>query len=57
MIRLNRERRGSLGPPADGGGIVPEIPFGVFLAPAAVIALVWGGAIIDWYLNRMVNYG
>lgn len=54
LIRLNRDRRGALGPPAEGEGIVPIIPFGVFLAPAAVVALLWGGSIIDWYLNRMV---
>lgn len=27
----------------------PLVPFGVFLAPAAMIALLWGGALIDWY--------
>lgn len=53
VIRLKRDRQGSDGPPADGEGIIPVIPFGVFLAPAAVIALLWGGAIIDWYLSRM----
>jgi leader peptidase (prepilin peptidase) / N-methyltransferase len=57
LIRQNRDRRGSLGPPADDDEIVPVIPFGVFLAPAAVIALLWGPAIIDWYLGSVVNYG
>lgn len=28
-----------------------ELPFGVFLAPAAVCALLWGDAIIGWYLS------
>lgn len=56
LIRLNRDRRGSLGPPADGDEIVPEIPFGVFLAPAAVIALLWGPGIIDWYMGSVVSY-
>ena len=27
-----------------------ELPFGVFLAPAALIALLFGNAVIDWYL-------
>lgn len=27
----------------------PLVPFGVFLAPAAMIALVWGGPLIAWY--------
>jgi leader peptidase (prepilin peptidase) / N-methyltransferase len=57
MIRQNRDRRGSLGPPTDDDESLPVIPFGVFLAPAAVIALLWGPAIIDWYLGSVVNYG
>lgn len=28
-----------------------ELPFGVFLAPAAFVALVYGQTIIDWYLR------
>jgi len=28
-----------------------ELPFGVFLAPAAVCALLWGDVIIGWYLS------
>jgi leader peptidase (prepilin peptidase)/N-methyltransferase len=28
-----------------------ELPFGVFLAPAALVALVHGNAIIAWYLR------
>jgi prepilin signal peptidase PulO-like enzyme (type II secretory pathway) len=27
------------------------LPFGIFLAPAALVALWWGGAIVKWYLN------
>jgi leader peptidase (prepilin peptidase)/N-methyltransferase len=27
----------------------PLVPFGVFLAPAAMIALLWGNALITWY--------
>jgi leader peptidase (prepilin peptidase)/N-methyltransferase len=27
----------------------PLVPFGVFLAPAAMIALLWGNAVITWY--------
>jgi leader peptidase (prepilin peptidase)/N-methyltransferase len=36
---------------ASGGWRKRELPFGVFLAPAAVITLVWGDAIIAWYLR------
>ena len=34
---------------------LPHVPFGVFLAPAAMVALLWGDALISWYLNRMVT--
>jgi len=31
----------------------PQIPFGVFLAPAAVIALLWGNSMVSVYTNSM----
>jgi leader peptidase (prepilin peptidase)/N-methyltransferase len=34
-----------------GGWRKRELPFGVFLAPAAVITLLFGDAIIAWYLR------
>lgn len=30
----------------------PEVPFGVFLAPAALLALLWGDRLIVWYVQR-----
>ena len=36
---------------ASGGWRRRELPFGVFLAPAALIALLFGDAIIGWYLR------
>lgn len=30
----------------------PEVPFGVFLAPAALAVLLWGDALITWYVQR-----
>jgi leader peptidase (prepilin peptidase)/N-methyltransferase len=27
------------------------LPFGTFLAPAAFVALLWGGKIIGWHLS------
>ena len=36
---------------ASGGWRKRELPFGVFLAPASVIALLFGDAIISWYLR------
>ncbi len=34
-----------------GGWRKRELPFGVFLAPASLIALLWGDSIIAWYLR------
>ncbi|MGH7718622.1 MAG: prepilin peptidase [Gemmatimonadaceae bacterium] len=33
----------------------PLVPFGVFLAPAAMISLIWGDALIDWYAHGMLG--
>jgi leader peptidase (prepilin peptidase) / N-methyltransferase len=30
----------------------PDVPFGVFLAPAALLILLWGDALIRWYVER-----
>lgn len=32
---------------------LPHVPFGVFLAPAALVTLLWGERLIEWYLRRM----
>lgn len=37
--------------PGAGAFGLPPIPFGVFLAPAAAVALVWGDRFIAWYLR------
>lgn len=29
----------------------PDVPFGVFLAPAAMLALLWGDRLIAWYVE------
>lgn len=31
----------------------PLVPFGVFLAPAALLMLVWGRDLLTWYLNKV----
>ena len=36
---------------ARGGNMKMEIPFGVFLGPAALTALFVGKPLIDWYLG------
>lgn len=33
------------------------IPFGPFLALGAVVALVWGGELIEWYRTTLTNLG
>lgn len=33
----------------------PDVPFGVFLAPAALLALLWGDPLIAWYLERTLG--
>jgi leader peptidase (prepilin peptidase)/N-methyltransferase len=30
---------------------IPLVPFGVFLAPAALVTLIWGDRMIAWYLR------
>ena len=34
---------------------MPQVPFGVFLAPAAVLALVFGQQLLDWYLGQLTG--
>lgn len=33
----------------------PLVPFGVFLAPAALLTLFWGFPLISWYFDRVVG--
>jgi leader peptidase (prepilin peptidase)/N-methyltransferase len=33
----------------------PLVPFGVFLAPAALIALLWGSRMMHWYAHDMLG--
>ena len=33
----------------------PLVPFGVFLAPAAVLTLLFGNALLGWYAERMLG--
>lgn len=34
---------------------LPEVPFGVFLAPAAILVLVWGETLIAWYSSQFLG--
>jgi leader peptidase (prepilin peptidase)/N-methyltransferase len=60
---LRRRRAGHAALESSVGGVahgrasdvkLPLVPFGVFLAPAAVVALLWGWSLLDWYLNRVM---
>ena len=33
---------------------MPQVPFGVFLAPAALLTLLWGTQLIEWYVGRYI---
>lgn len=34
---------------------LPRVPFGVFLAPAALVSLLFGDAVIHWYVSRFLS--
>jgi leader peptidase (prepilin peptidase)/N-methyltransferase len=48
IVWLRRRRAG-----AGGAAELPLVPFGVFLAPAALFTLLKGDAAIAWYLSRL----
>lgn len=33
----------------------PLVPFGVFLAPAAIVTLLFGNALLNWYLGQVIG--
>lgn len=43
------------GAEVDGARDITEIPFGVFLAPAAVATLLWGERLITWYVTHILQ--
>jgi leader peptidase (prepilin peptidase)/N-methyltransferase len=42
-----------LGAAVEGEFELPHVPFGVFLAPAALITLLFGDLAITWYLQQL----
>ncbi len=34
---------------------LPLVPFGVFLAPAGMLTLLWGNTLIDWYIATLIG--
>jgi leader peptidase (prepilin peptidase)/N-methyltransferase len=60
MYPLARVRRTSGAPQldlalGDATPELPNVPFGVFLAPAALATLLWGYDLIGWYASRMAG--
>ncbi len=60
VVRLRAASRGEqLEIPMEGEGAgpvsLPEVPFGVFLAPAALVVLVWGEAVLGWYATQFLG--
>ncbi len=45
IVKLRASRRGE-------AFAFPDVPFGVFLAPGALLTLLWGDALIRWYVER-----
>ena len=43
----------ALGPQGGGEFELPHVPFGVFLAPAALLTLLFGYPAVAWYLQRL----
>lgn len=57
VIPVSRIRARSAGPDTStdaGLTALPLVPFGVFLAPASVVALFYGDALIQWYFTRFI---
>lgn len=62
MYPWSRVRRTSAEPQfdlplGDARSALPHVPFGVFLAPAALATLLWGYDLIGWYAGRMTGPG
>jgi len=60
MYPLSRVRRAHTAPQLDLAlgevpAELPHVPFGVFLAPAALATLLWGYELIGWYAGRMAG--
>lgn len=57
VVRLRGAPRGEQIDLELGGSqaALPEVPFGVFLAPAAVFVLIWGDALLSWYLTTYLG--
>jgi leader peptidase (prepilin peptidase)/N-methyltransferase len=57
MVRLRGARNGAQIelPLGARQAVMPQVPFGVFLAPAALAALVFGQQLLDWYIGQLTG--
>jgi len=56
-LRVRPRDAGADGADSDGTEVatLPLVPFGVFLAPAAVVSLFYGNALIQWYFTHFIG--
>ena len=54
VLPISRLRARTAGTDGTEVATLPLVPFGVFLAPAAILALFYGDTLIRWYLTRFV---
>ena len=40
-----------------GKGLKTSVPFGVFLCPAAIVVMLWGGHLLRWYSDLLAGPG
>ncbi|HEY5085921.1 MAG TPA: prepilin peptidase [Gemmatimonadaceae bacterium] len=54
VLPANRMRARARRPDGTGVATLPLVPFGVFLAPGAIIVLFYGDTLIHWYFTRFI---
>jgi leader peptidase (prepilin peptidase)/N-methyltransferase len=54
VLPVSRIRARSVSSDNSEEAAFPLVPFGVFLAPAAVLALFYGDPLIHWYISRFM---
>lgn len=54
VLPVSRLRGRSAGADGAEAAAFPLVPFGVFLAPAAVLTLFYGDSLIHWYITRFI---
>lgn len=55
VIPVSRLRRPASALDGAEAAALPLVPFGVFLAPAAILTLFYGDSLIHWYITRFIG--